>query len=82
MDLCTKPTAFNIENVLKPPTLSQLSDSIYEFHQIKMNVTISDMDLSECDLEPMEKTGTDNSIYESEITENHCVKLQPMEWFH
>ncbi len=69
MDLCMKATSSNTDNMVDPPTLSWLSDSIPEFHQGKRNVTISELDPSGCDLEPTKKTEIYKNIDKSEITE-------------
>ncbi len=63
--LFLKATSSNIDNVVEPPTLSQLSDNILWFHQDKTNVTISEMDPSGCDWGPMEKTVMDIIIDKS-----------------
>ncbi len=56
MDLCTKSTCSNADNLVEPPTLSQLSDIISDSHQGKTKVTISKMDdLKDCELEPRSK---------------------------
>ncbi len=44
IDICTKGTCSNADNLAEPPTLSQLSASISDTHQHKMNVSISGMD--------------------------------------
>ncbi len=56
--------------MVEPPTLSKLSDSISGLNQEKRNAAISEMDPIECDLEPIEKTETDNNIDKSEIAKN------------
>ncbi len=40
MDLGTKATSSNTDNLIEPPTLSQLSSSISDTHQGNMNVSI------------------------------------------
>ncbi len=62
MYLFIKASSSNIENVVEPPTLSQLSDNISEFHQDKMNVIISEVDPSGCNLGTMEGTERDQNI--------------------
>ncbi len=40
MDLCTKATWSNTDNLIEPPTLSWLSGNISDTHQDKMNLSI------------------------------------------
>ncbi len=60
--------------MVEPPTLSQLSDSIPDFHQGNRNVTISEMDPSRCDLEPTEETEIDKNIDKCKLPENPSFK--------
>ncbi len=78
MDFCIQATSSTIDNKVEPPTLSQVSDSIPDFHQGKMNVTISEMDPTGYGLEPTNKTDIDKNIDEFETTKNNHVKLQPI----
>ncbi len=69
MDLCTKATSSNIENVVELPTF--LNYQVVFLISIKVKgITISEMDPIGCNLEPMEKTEVDKNIDISEVAEN------------
>jgi len=50
MDPCSKATSSMSEDLQEPPTLSQLSDVIFDNNQCKMNALISKTELNSCEV--------------------------------
>ncbi len=58
MDTCGKATSSISDNMIKSPTLSQLSDVIFDSNQVKMNDSISKTEINGCDLEQSDESVT------------------------
>ncbi len=77
MDPCTKETCSNTDNVVEPPTLLYLSNSILVTHFGKLNMSIYDKDpnVRELGLEPTNKMDTD---LKTDVTETFEMTDQEM----
>ncbi len=56
MDPCWKANSSITEELKEPPTLSQLSDIIFDNNQHKMNDSISQTEVNGCDVEQIDES--------------------------
>ncbi len=58
MDCYRKATSFTSHNLKDPPTQSQLSDVLFDSNQVNMNDSISETEMTSCDVEQSDENET------------------------